>query len=216
MELALTQGNSMYVPKAFSNEDKSALHEFLREHALGTLVTTVNGRLQATHVPCVLDAERGENGYLRFHLTATNPSAQILDSAGEVLFVFTGPEHYISPDWYDDPKLVPTWNYTAVHIYGTVTRLSDAGLCELLEDLSNEHEGRLPKQPWTTDKLPQALYAKLRAAIVGFELPISIIEGKWKLNQNRTAADRKGAAQNLRALNEPQALAVAVEMEQTN
>lgn len=206
----------MYVPKAFLHEDTATLHELVREHALGTLVTTVNGRLQATHVPCVLDSNRGDNGYLRFHLAAANPTAQGLESAGEILFVFTGPEHYISPDWYDDPKLVPTWNYTAVHIYGTATRLSDAGLCSLLDDLSGEQETRLPKRPWTTDKLPSEMYAKLRGVIVGFELPIALIEGKWKLNQNRGRADRDGAVDNLKALNAPQASAVAAEMEKVN
>ena len=204
----------MYVPRHFSNEHLPSLHQVIVEHALGTLVTSADGHLEATHVPCVLDANDGANGRLRFHLAAANPTTKLLDSADEVLLVFSGPEHYISPDWYTDKHLVPTWNYVAVHVHGRATRMDDTGLCALLDDLSAASEALLPKRPWTTDKVPDEMYAKMRRAIVGFELPITTIQGKWKLSQNRAAADVEGAVTNLRALNKAQALAVAMAMEQ--
>lgn len=204
----------MYVPRHFANENVDGLRELIGDNALGALVTEIDGTLEATHVPCVLDPLRGRHSALRFHLAAANPICGVLDGDREILLIFTGPQTYVSPDWYATQQQVPTWNYTAVHAYGKPTRLSDPALCDLLDALSTVNESRLPKKAWTTDKVPAALYEKMRKAIRGYHMPISRMQGKWKINQNRTPADRLGVIENLRTLAEPSQLAVADVMEE--
>ena len=199
----------MFVPRHFANDSVDALRHLIGDNALGTLVTEVDGTLEATHVPCVLDPLRGSNSAIRFHLAAANPICAVLDGSREILMIFTGPQTYISPDWYATQQQVPTWNYSAVHAYGKPSLLSDPALCELLDTLSAVNESPLPKKAWTTDKVPEALYEKMRKAIRGYHMPISRMQGKWKMNQNRTPADRQGVIQNLRTLAGPEQLAVA-------
>jgi predicted FMN-binding regulatory protein PaiB len=133
----------------------------------------VSGRLDATHVPVVLDADRGELGSLRFHLARANPTSKALTDDREVLMVFVGPHTYVSPDWYATDNLVPTWNYAVVHGYGVPRTLDDAELRRLLDDLGATQESRLPKTPWTRDKMPPELVDKMCKAIIGFELRIA-------------------------------------------
>jgi transcriptional regulator len=123
--------------------------------------------------------------------------------------VFVGANTYISPDWYANDNLVPTWNYAAVHAYGVPRTMDDAELRRLLDDLSASQEERLPKRPWTTDKMPPDLVDKMCKAIVGFDLPITEIQSKWKFNQNRGADDRRGVVAALDALGGDARLAVA-------
>jgi transcriptional regulator len=182
----------MYIPQYFRQRDHQAVHDLIQAHALAILVTDIDGRLQATHVPAVLDQDHGPWGRLRFHLARANPVSRILDGAREVLMIFTGPQCYVSPDWYDSEHQVPTWNYAAVHAYGKPAPMDDAALCRQLDDLSASQETRLPKPAWSTAKLPPERYAKKRSAIVGFAMPIDLIEGKWKMNQDRQVADREG------------------------
>ena len=198
----------MYVPRLFKNDQLGDLHALIQTHPLGILVTELNGRPEATHVPCVLDRDAGSWGTLRFHLAGTNPSAGALDN-GQALVIFSGPDSYISPDWYRADNHVPTWNYTVVHAYGRPEVMDDDALADLLADLSAASEARLPKEPWTTDKLPPDLYAKMRRAIVGFRMPIDELQGKWKLGQNRKPEARAGVVESLRELEEPRAAAVA-------
>ena len=202
----------MYVPRHFAQEDVAASHELIAGNAFATLVTEVSSRLDATHVPVVLDPERGELGTLRFHLARANPTCEALERGSEILMVFVGPNTYVSPDWYAAENLVPTWNYAVVHAYGVTRRMEVDELRRLLDDLSAKNESRLPKKPWTTDKLPEALIEKLCGAIVGFELPIAELQGKWKLNQNRGAADRTGVIEALEKLGGDVNLAVAARM----
>ena len=202
----------MYVPRHFAQEDVTAAHDLIAANVFATLVTEISGRLDATHVPVVLDRERGARGTLRFHLARANPTSQALESNVEILMVFVGPHTYISPDWYAAENLVPTWNYAVVHAYGVARRMDDAELRRLLDDLSASQENRLPKTPWTTDKLPQALVEKMCKAIVGFELPITELQGKWKLNQNRGADDRAGVIEALEQLGGEANLGVASRM----
>lgn len=203
----------MYIPRPFARDDRGALFELMRAQPFALLVTLVDGCLDATHVPVVVDPERGGHGTVRFHLAGPNPAARALDGSAEALVVFTGANAYISPDWYVSEHMVPTWNYAVVHATGRPAPLDDAALARLLDDLSAQHEGRIPdKRPWTTDKLPPDRYAAMRRAIVGFEMPIERLEGKWKLGQNRTAADRAGAAAALEALGDESNRAVAALM----
>lgn len=202
----------MYVPRQFAQEDVAAAHDLIAANVFATLVTEVSGRLDATHVPVVLDAGRGERGTLRFHLARANPTSHALERGCEILMVFVGPHTYISPDWYAAENLVPTWNYAVVHAYGVARRMDGKELRRLLDDLSASQEERLPKAPWTTGKLPGALMDKLCEAIVGFELPIAELQAKWKLNQNRSAADRVGVVESLEALGGETNLAVVAHM----
>ncbi len=202
----------MYTPRHFANQELDELHALVEAHPLGALVTRIDGRLDATHVPCVLDREVGERGRLRFHLARANPACAALGSVEEVLLIFAGPQCYVSPDWYYGADLVPTWNYAAVHAYGRASVLGDEALCRLLDDLSARHEAQLPKRPWNTEKLAPALYAKMRQAIVGFELPIAELQGKWKMSQNRRPEDRDGVIVELERLGGEARQAVALQM----
>jgi len=202
----------MYVPRHFVQEDVTAAHDLIAENVFATLVTEVSGRLDATHVPVVLDRQRGVRGTLRFHLARANPTSAALEHGSEILMVFVGPHTYISPDWYAAENLVPTWNYAVVHAYGVTRRMDDAELRRLLDDLSASQENRLPKAPWTTGKMPEALVEKMCKAIVGFELPITELQGKWKLSQNRGADDRTGVVEALETLGGETKLAVAASM----
>ena len=202
----------MYVPRHFAQEDVAAAHDLIAANVFATLVTEVSGRLDATHVPVVLDRERGERGTLRFHLARANPTSDALERNDEILMVFVGPHTYISPDWYAAENLVPTWNYAVVHAYGVARRMDDAELRQLLDNLSASQENRLPKVAWTTGKMPQALVEKMCKAIVGFELPITELQAKWKLNQNRGADDRIGVVEALEKLGGEANTAVASNM----
>ncbi len=202
----------MYQPRHFRIDDRARLHGVIRDHALATLVTVIDGALEANHLPVLLDAEAGPHGALRFHLARANPLASALDGAREALLVFQGEQAYVSPDWYASPHLVPTWNYAVVHAHGRPQPLDDAGLCALLDDLSASQEGRLDKRPWTTAKLPADVYARMRRAIAGYVLPIERLEGKWKMSQNRGVADRRGVIAALSALPGDQAAATADSM----
>ncbi|MBI2301132.1 MAG: FMN-binding negative transcriptional regulator, partial [Armatimonadetes bacterium] len=137
----------------------------------------------------LLDRARGPHGTLRGHVARANPQARQLTEA-VALAIFLGPHAYISPTWYQTRPAVPTWSYVTVHAYGTPRLLDDAATATLLDDLVRKHEAGLP-EPWD-GVLPDDLAANLRAAVVGFELPIDRIEGKLKLGQNRSAADQQG------------------------
>jgi transcriptional regulator len=189
----------MYQPAHFRQDDREAIRALVARNPLGSLVIDLDGRLEGTHVPCLFDPDHPEGGALRFHLARANPTATALDGSREALVMFTGPQAYISPDWYTSRDQVPTWNYVAVHVYGTPRPLDDAELGRLLDDLTREHETPLPKPPWSTAKLPPDRYARMRRAIVGLLMPIREIQAKWKLSQNRTESDRAGAAAGLRA-----------------
>jgi transcriptional regulator len=202
----------MYVPRHYSQGDTAVAHDLIRSNVFATLLTEVSGRLDATHVPVVLDGDRGELGSLRFHLARANPTSKALTDDREVLMVFVGPQTYISPDWYATENLVPTWNYAVVHSYGVPRTLDDAELRRLLDDLSATQESRLPKKPWTTDKMPWELVDKMCKAIVGFELPITELQGKWKFDQKKSADDRAGAVAALEELGGESRHAVAATM----
>ena len=202
----------MYVPRHFSQDDTAVVHDLIRRNVFATLVTELSGRLEATHVPVVLDAEHGRLGRLRFHLARANPTSKTLAEGGEVLMIFVGPNTYISPDWYANENLVPTWNYAVVHAYGSASTMDDTALRRLLDDLSASQENQLPKTPWTTDKMPPELVDRMCQAIVGFDLPIAELQAKWKFNQNRGADDRNGVVAALDELGGESKLAVAETM----
>lgn len=174
----------MYSPEVFKVEDPATLHAFLRQHNFATLVTQHDGAVQATHVPLVLKEEVGEQGALQGHLARANPQWRDLAPDKEVLLIFTGPHAYISPAWYQTSPAVPTWNYTAVHVYGRPRLVEDPGeFAAMLHDLVEVHERDRPDR-WSGE-MPEDFRDRLMKGIVGFEIGITRIEGKFKLSQNR-------------------------------
>jgi len=180
----------MYIPKAFREDDINTLHKLMREYGFATLITQHEGVPFATHLPFILDAQRGPNGTLLAHMAHANQQWRDFVSEPEVLVIFQGPHAYISPSWYEVELSVPTWNYAVVHAYG-IPRLIEDGeeLYKLLKTLIHTHEAHFEK-PWPFN-LPDDYLQKMMHGIVGFEIEISRLEGKFKLSQNRTEAERE-------------------------
>ena len=205
----------MYIPAHFAETRPEALHDILRAHPLGMLVTHGDGGLDADHIPFELDASAGPHGALLAHVARANTLWQRCPTGTPVMVVFRGAEAYVSPNWYPSKaehqthRQVPTWNYEVVHAHGTLTVHDDARfLRRLLAQLTRRHEAAEPK-PWKMgDSAPDYIDAMLRN-IVGIEIAITALVGKVKLSQNREERDRLGAAGTLDARGQ-QALAHAM------
>ena len=191
----------MYVPRHFAETRVDVLHDLIRRHPLGTLVVAGPQGLEASHVPFEIGPEPAPFGTLRCHVARANPIWQQLAADRQVLIVFQGEQGYVSPSWYvakqENGKVVPTWNYAAVHAYGIATAVHDAAwLRRMVEDLTNRHEqGRA--DPWQVSDAPADYVEKLLGAIVGVEIPVTQMLGKWKVSQNRSVADRQGVISGL-------------------
>lgn len=202
----------MYVPRHFAQTEHQQLFDLIESYAFGLLVTTSGNGPEAAHLPFMLN--RTEHT-LRCHVARANPIWQNLENNNNknTLAIFTGPHAYVSPDWYQSAGLVPTWNYAAVHVYGQTRLLDKHELQQLLTDLSQQNEAQLlPKQPWLVDKVPTDQYEKMLRAIVGIEITITQLQGKWKLSQNRQPVDSQGVQQALQGLDNDNAAAVAEQM----
>ncbi len=192
----------MYIPGSFRQDDVRHLHDFIAAHPLGMLITNGPRGLQASPLPFLLYSGEGEQGVLRTHLARANPHWQDLQSCTDCLLMFQGPNAYVTPSWYPSKeqthRVVPTWNYIAVEVRGRVEVHDDAvWLRRLVEDLTRQQEGVRPV-PWAVTDAPEDFIAAQLKAIVGIELQITQIEGKWKLSQNRPAADRQGVIRGMR------------------
>jgi len=207
----------MYLPKHFEQNDVAVLHDLMRAHPLATLVTLASDGLNANHIPLHVCAEPAPLGTLRGHVARTNPMWN--DFRGDVaaLAIFHGPQVYISPTWYPTKaqtgRVVPTWNYVVVHAYGPLRIIDDpAWVRGLLQTLTTEHEAAQPK-PWTMQDAPEEFVAKMVAGVVGIEMVISSLSGKYKTSQNQPSENRAGVVQALRAqrTDEAQAMAALVE-----
>jgi transcriptional regulator len=206
----------MYQPPHFREDRLDVQHALMRAHPLGLLISSGAGGLMANPVPFVLHADASERGTLRCHLSRANPHWRELGAVDECLVVFQGPQEYITPSWYETKrqtgKVVPTWNYATVHAWGQPRVIEDTEwLRKNVEALTRAHEGSRTA-PWAVnDAPPEFLAAQLRG-IVGVEIPIARIEGKWKVSQNRIDADRAGVISGLRGqgeASEPMAQLVA-------
>ena len=191
----------MYQPPAFKEERIETLHALIRAHPLATLATAGAGGLLANLVPFILVNE-GERGTLRCHVARGNDQVEALKMGAETLVIFQGPESYITPSWYASKKehgrVVPTWNYVVVQVRGTPRLIEDpAWIREQIGHLTSIHEGPRAK-PWNVSDAPESYVAGQIKAIVGVEIPIAAIEGKWKASQNRPEADRQGVEAGLR------------------
>ncbi len=177
------------------------LHDFMEQYSFATVVTRHSADLIASHIPFVLDRNAGPKGCLRGHVATRNPQLAHLAAGSEALVIFQGPHSYISPSWYATPGNVPTWNYTAVHAYGIPKMVDRAALVVLLKDLVRQNE-RFFEQPWDFDS--EASWIKnMLGEIAAFEIPIEQLQGKFKLNQNRTPADRARVIDILSASHDP-------------
>jgi transcriptional regulator len=191
----------VYVPSQFSEERVPVLHEMMQRIRLGTLVTFGDDGLVASHVPMLVDAEPGPFGMLSGHLARANPQSRAVRSPVQALAIFIGPEAYISPAWYATKpltgKVVPTWNYVAVHAYGELRLIDDqARLLTHVTRLTAAQEAARA-EPWKVSDAPADFIAGMVKGIVGFELVIARLEGKWKMSQNRPAEDRAGVVEGL-------------------
>jgi transcriptional regulator len=193
----------MYVPAHFAVTDRDTLHEFIETHNFGSLISQLDGEPFATHVPFLL---RAEQGILVGHMAKANP--QWWSAEGQsVLALFSGPHAYISPSWYRAPNVVPTWNYVAVHVYGTFHAIHDTqGLTEIVRDSVAQFEG--PDSAWKLDPAGDFIQ-KLLPQIVGFRIEIARMEGKWKLNQNHSREHRENVIRALRAKTNDDSQAIA-------
>ena len=173
----------MYTPAHFQVNDRDTLHEFMRRHSFATIVSHDGQVPQATHMPVLLNPTQGEHGFLLSHMARANPQWRHFGTS-EVLIIFTGPHAYISPAWYVSEPAVPTWNYTAVHAYGIPRIVTDHDrFVQMLHDLVEFYESGRPNR-WNGE-LPPEFRDGLMKGIVGIEIEITRLEGKFKLSQNR-------------------------------
>ncbi len=187
----------MYQPAHHREDRLDVQHRLITEHPFGLLISAGSGGLTANAVPFALDATTGEKGTLRAHLARANPQWKEFSGEGcECLIVFQGPQAYVTPSWYPSKsataKVVPTWNYVIVQVRGTARAIEDAAWLQAhLETLTRKHEA--PRAvPWEISDAPDDFITMLKKAIVGIEIPVTAIEGKWKVSQNRPEADRRG------------------------
>jgi transcriptional regulator len=192
----------MYQPPHFREARLEIQHALIQAHSLGLLITAGPEGLQANFIPFLVDARKSEHGTLRAHLARANPQLRELAAVAECLVVFQGPQHYISPSLYptkrETGKVVPTWNYITVHAWGRPQVIDDAAwLRNQIEDLTRHNEE--PRAaPWKVSDAPESFVAAQMKGIVGLEILITRIEGKWKVSQNRPVVDQAGVVAGLR------------------
>jgi transcriptional regulator len=202
----------MYLPAHFAETDRNVLHALMRSHRLATIVRITPAGLDADHIPLLLDSDAGMHGKLFGHVARANPLWQDADGQN-VLVIFQGPEAYITPSWYaskaEHGKVVPTWNYAVVHATGTLTAHDDADwLHAHVTQSTDTSEARLAK-PWKVSDAPDDYIRATARAIVGIEIAIQSVVGKWKVSQNRSANDRAGVISGLAADSQRDAAAIA-------
>jgi transcriptional regulator len=195
----------MYIPEPFGEDRVEVLQRAIREAGLATLISLTNDGLIASHIPLLVDPEPAPYGTLYGHLARPNPQAQ--GAVGDALAIFLGPDSYITPSWYptkqETGKVVPTWNYVAVHAYGPLEFIDDPEHTrQHIAQLTDRHETGRPT-PWTTTDAPGEFIAALMRGIIAFRLTVRRLEGKWKMSQNRPLADRLGVAHGLEAEGKP-------------
>jgi transcriptional regulator len=188
----------MYTPPVFKTTDATAW-AFVAERGFGTLIVSANGRPAASHLPFVVTpAAADAPARLEMHVARANPLHGLAGDGSPALLVVTGPDAYISPDWYDSADQVPTWNYVSVHLNGTLRALPADEAPAHVDRLSAAFEARLePKRPWTSSKMTPARRAAMLTAIVPLEFTVTSLEAQWKLAQHKTVADRQQVARML-------------------
>ena len=191
----------MYLPKHFEETRVPVLHDLIRAHPLAALVVVTPSGLDANHIPFEIDPDPAPFGTLRGHVARANPLARGIAGDVEALAIFQGPNEYISPSWYvtkqETAKVVPTWNYAVVHAHGRLRTIDDAAwLRAFVDTLTNRHESGRP-DPWKVTDAPADYVDSMVKAIVGIEIPLTRLIGKWKVSQNRPEQDRAGVVEGL-------------------
>lgn len=199
----------MYTPSAYAEADLALLHTRMREWSFATLVTQGESGLNATHLPFLLDADAGPQGTLTTHLARANAQYDDLKAGASALVIFQGPHAFVSPSWYRNQLTFPTWNYTAIHARGQPSLVEDAQAVHAVLQRTVAHYDTPLGGNWRFGAMPDTLVASRLGAIVAVTLPIDQLEGKMKLNQDKTVADRLGVIAALERLGDPQGLAVA-------
>jgi transcriptional regulator len=197
----------MYNPRSYRNDNPDELFALMRRYNFATLFTHRDGESFATHLPFMVDPERGAHGTLIAHMAKANPHWRAFEGAPPSLVVFTGPHAYVSPGWYEEQETVPTWNYAVVHASGIPRLVGEGALRAMVMRLVDTHETPLGR-PWDVRQAEPVMEVELKA-IVGFEIPVDRLEGKFKLNQNRSRADQEGVVRALEASPEPSEREVA-------
>lgn len=197
----------MYRPRLFDETRPDVLHQLIGEIGMGMLISNYPNGLEATHLPFRLHPDTGPQGTLMGHVARANQHWQRLEDEADILVIFQGPHGYVSPNWYPskqtDGKVLPTWNYAAVHVYGEASTFDDpARLRTVVADLTDANERGFAK-PWSLDDAPCEFTEQMIAAIVGIEVRITRIEGKLKLSQNRPQVDRQGVLEGLSETDSP-------------
>ena len=191
----------MYIPPAFKEDRIDVLHAAIRAAGPATLVSMTPDGLFASHAPLLLDPHPAPYGTLIGHLAKANPHTRLADSTVQTLVIFHGPNGYITPSYYaakkEHGKVVPTWNYVAIHAYGSIEFFDDRErLRDVVTRLTERQETRRA-EPWAVTDAPADFVDMMLKGIVGFSLPIARLEGKWKMSQNRPADDRAGVVAGL-------------------
>jgi transcriptional regulator len=191
----------MYIPKHFEERRVEVLHELIRSRPLAALVVLTSNGLDANHIPFQVDPHPTPFGTLRGHIARANPLWRHFSSDIEALAIFQGPGAYISPSWYptkrETAKVVPTWNYAVVHAYGALRVIEDrVWLRRLVESLTNQHEAERDDS-WKVTDAPSDFIEHLLGSIIGIEIPITRLIGKWKVSQNRPIRDKEGVIEGL-------------------
>jgi transcriptional regulator len=198
----------VYLPPAFTEARPEVLIAHIERHDFGLLINHGPAGLVASHIPFLVERE-GDGLHLIGHLARPNPQVAELSDGGEVLAIFSGPHAYISPGWYASGPAVPTWNYIDVHAYGTLRLIDDVDWLRIvLRRLSDRHEAR-SAEPWKMQDLPEAYMSGMVKGIIGLDIAVVRLEGKYKLSQNRPAADRPRIAAALEARGGADAVGVA-------
>ncbi|HJV85855.1 MAG TPA: FMN-binding negative transcriptional regulator [Noviherbaspirillum sp.] len=203
----------MYIPKQFEETRQEVLHGLMKAHPLATLVVAGESGLVVNHIPLQVCGSEGEFGILRGHMARANPMWRQLAGAAEAVAIFQGPDSYITPSWYPskhvDGKAVPTWNYAVVHAHGRPRVVEDAAwLLNHLTAMTDEQENG-EALPWKVADAPRDFIEQMMSAIVGIEISIVRLEGKWKVSQNRPAQDREGVVAALHERGDDRSLAMA-------
>ena len=204
----------MYLPKQYEEIRTDVLHALVRERSFATLVIATDEGLSVDHIPFLLDQELGPFGVLRGHVSRANPIVNATRVDVDAVAIFQGPDHYISPSWYatkkETGKVVPTWNYVVVHAYGRPRFIGDAGwLRGHVNQLTHQHE-EMRTPSWQVSDAPEEYITKHIGGIVGIEMPIGRLVGKWKLGQNRSEADQRTMIEGLRLEKDGAALAALI------
>ncbi|OAB26268.1 negative transcriptional regulator, PaiB family [Flavobacterium fryxellicola] len=199
----------MYIPDIYKNENQQEIRKFLQENSFGILINQSNGKLCATHIPLELDSNNQGKDILQGHISKENPQWNGFEANDQILAVFSGPHNYISSSWYDHEN-VPTWNYVAVHIYGTIKIIEGEAVIESLKKLVNKYE-KNSENPVRIEALSKKTMLQTRG-IVAFEIEITEIQATRKMSQNRDNKNYQNIIAELEKVNTNQSIATATEM----